>query len=297
MLDTRCISSRGMTKLFEWRNFRNFEDMRHNDRNYPVESKWKHVGKRIIAECGLVLLTLIAVVETVAYSVLTFLNHTHQERTNNEHEYSAYRFHKYLESSSFTILWGIANTLFFNLTSQDLLSHESLARFYAFQINPMCVRFFRLEDALQCYYFIESLRSDLLRDENQVLQGAYFIKNEVLKDASPETLQQFRDVDSEMVLFVLTKAIYIYATNNQKIPEFFKKETRNRISFLRKQLKEPELLKKLQAAMANPETFKAELKDEITNTALMELKNIAWGESQGSLFATQCWSQAIELLD
>jgi hypothetical protein len=121
MEPTRCISSFLMTNLLTWRNSKGFEE--HSTTNPSTENKREYYKRIISTEIGVALLAIISSVETVAYSAITCITLIVYPFTNNPYKF----FVKHLQSSSFTIIWGLANAIY-NPISLNVSSDESLAR-------------------------------------------------------------------------------------------------------------------------------------------------------------------------
>ena len=121
---TRCFSSQLTTILL--RDFRNeqgseefwiYEEERRT--SLPV-----YFGKVIITQIALCTLSIVATIETIAYSVLIIpsliaypLNSTLLNKVI-----------PLFFSGSFTILWNVANASLYNIFQLNLISHESFAR-------------------------------------------------------------------------------------------------------------------------------------------------------------------------
>lgn len=131
-----CLSSRVMTKLILWRN------------PLKTEANWifqrttlsprPHILKLLASQIAFGGLTLIATIETVAFSILAILClPLHYISVKRPLEFSS----SLLGSASFTILWAFGN-LFFNFVSPNLLTQEKFARDYAFNggVSPNDVR-------------------------------------------------------------------------------------------------------------------------------------------------------------
>ncbi len=100
-------------------------------------------------------------------------------------------------------------------------------------------------------------------------------------------------------MFILTKAISIYAIGakkNDAIPHFFKSTTRNLILALRLELTNEEVLSQLQQLIENPVNFNELPQNELTQAGFNNIREIAAGELQSSLFITRCWQKASEML-
>lgn len=305
---TRCPSSRLMTGLLSWRNPQGSEE-EWLRRRQGIENGWKHLGKIISTEVGLVLLTATSVVETVAYTALALSSLALYPVTDRPCKFFA----KLLQSSSFTIIWGVADTLLYNPFFVNVMTRESFARYWAQNFIPLPKPFvlYRLNDRLYVADWWQHRQGNIndrmlgpiltegIATQKLMDQGAGFITQDVLLDASTETISLFKEIDPSIFMFILTKSVYIYAAGGKKndaIPGFFKPVTKNLILNLRKELNDEEALKELQQLTASPAQFETEPQGEAVKSAFIRLKSIASGELQDSLLTTGCWQKAIEQL-
>lgn len=310
MEETKCISSHLMTSLLAWRNPQGPEEewIGHHQ---GVDNRWKHVGKVLSTEIGLCLLATASIVETVAYAALTLASLILYPITDRPCVF----FTRLLQSSSFTIIWGIANALFYNPVFVNVMTRESFARYWAEKFNPTPFELFRLEDALDIIDWAQQRGQENTMGHamlNPILaagqatqeiidQGANFIKQDVLSGVSPETLTLFKEMAPSVYMFILTRAVYVYAAGskrNDAVPDFFKLATRNSILNLRSELEDKEtiMLNQLAQITSDLTQFDTEPQNEDVRSAFGSLRIIASGELQGSLFATRCWQRAAEML-
>lgn len=131
-----------MTQLLTWRNPLGPEE-EYLTGSQGVENRWKHISKVASTEVGLILLTLTATIETIAYAALFLASLTLYAITDKPYKFFA----KLLESSSFTIIWGLAESLIYNPFFIDVVTKESFARKLAQGLNPTSISLFRLEDS------------------------------------------------------------------------------------------------------------------------------------------------------
>lgn len=119
LLPVRSIASRLMTILTTWRNM-DGKEANWQDEGMPYwkseRSSIEHYAKAVLAEHCLPVITTIAVVETVVYSIFSLFGSSHS--------------YKLLQSSSFTILWSLAD-LFYNHCYTNILTDESKAQSFA----------------------------------------------------------------------------------------------------------------------------------------------------------------------
>ncbi len=307
MLVTRCVSSHLMTELLAWRNPQGREEGWLGGRQ-GINNRLKHLGKVVSTEIGLILLTATSAVETVAYAALAFVSLALYPVTDKPCKFFA----KLLQSSSFTIIWGLADTLIYNPLFVNVMTRESFARYWAGMFNPTSLTLFRLDDRLFIadwgrQYRLGNVNNGLLEPilaagratQLMIDQGANFITQDVLSGASDDTKNLFRDMYPSIFMFILTKAVYIYTAGDKKndeIPDFFKPVTKNLILALRQEINDEEILRQLQDLTANPTQFETEPQGEGAKLAFIRLRNIASGELQNSLLTTRCWQEAVELL-
>ena len=97
---------------------------------------------------------------------------------------------------------------------------------------------------------IEAIKEDILLfielDPNGHQAGARFIVQEVLRDASPQAIEAFKDVDveSEVLDFVRIKAVAIFTlAEDLELPKYFSDRANEQITRLRAELNESEALK------------------------------------------------------
>ena len=308
----KCFSSQLMTPLLAWRNPQGSEEG-WLWRGQGISNCWEHFGKVVTAEVGLSILTTTALAETVAYAALSMTSLILFPVTDRPYKFFA----KLLESSSFTIIWGAADALFYNPFVINVMSQESFARFWAQYFNPTSIKLFRLEDKLYV--------ADWARQNNRLNQvvndfmlgpifniaeiinklieeGANFILRDVLSGVSNQTQEDFKNMNpsSNIYSFVLTKAIFIYAVGFKKdheIPDFFKLETKNAITALREEIVDQEVIKQIERTMTNSEQFELELSNVAAKAIFNRLRILASEEAQGGFFATRCWEKASQLLE
>ena len=244
------FSSHAMTKLLAWRNPQGQEENWMRGPRGP-ENRWAHAGKVVTTEIGICLLTAIALVETVAYGALALATLPLYRLTDDPCKFIARR----LNSSAFTVIWGIADAIIYNPFCVNIITRESYARQWGrlFTLMPLWFPRFHLlslEDLLEIAHQVVAafpgqanpggLLGPIVREGRATLerieQGANFISSEVFKDLSEATLELVREVDPAVFSLLLTKAVYICTCGERKeddIPEFFKPTTRVLITSLR----------------------------------------------------------------
>ncbi len=309
MAVSRCVSSHVMTELLAWRNPQGSEQSWWIGGRQGIDNNWEHLVKVVSTEIGLLLLTVTSIVETVAYAALGLISLALYPITDRPCTF----FVKLLQSSSFTIIWGVADALLYNPCFINVMTHESFARYWAQMFNPTFIKLFRLDDRLYIADWRQQHGQENVNDgmlgpilaaghatQVQIDQGAYFLATDVLSGASPETITLFKEMDPSIFMFILTKAVYIYTAGTKKkdeIPDFFKPESKALILTLRQELNDAETLQQLQHLIANPAQFETTPQGESAKSAFTRLRGIASGELQDSLLSTRCWQKAVAFLD
>jgi len=202
-----------------------------------IENGWKHAGKVIYTGISLALLTITSAVETVAYTALTLASLTLYPFTDKPYTF----FVKLLQSSAFTIIWAVADAIVYNPFFANVMTHESFARYWAAEFNPTSIAIYRLDDRLyladwEQEHEMGNLENDLLgpiyaeghATQKLINAGATLIQQHVLEGANGDTIKLFKNMDPDIFMFILTKAVYIYtigAKKNDEIPGFFKQLT------------------------------------------------------------------------
>lgn len=284
---TRCFSSAAMTELLSWRNSQGREENWINGRQ---SFEGYHVLRRITTEIGLGILTITAVIETVAYAALSLVTLPFDENPSRF-------FQGLLESSTFTVLWAAADAVIYNPFFVNVMTHESFARYWAQNVCPVPMR---LDDIIYIYNWSQRQNPQAIQDAFlrpialsgqatgvHIDEGAKFLAEEVVTD---EMKTLFKEVDVSIVPYIMTKAVYIYAAGSKKdvkaIPEFFKPETRMLIYEFRKD----------HPSVDDPMPQTPEDLESQQSEAFIALRAIGSKESQGGLLVTGCWEKACELL-
>ncbi|MBS0647972.1 MAG: alpha amylase C-terminal domain-containing protein [Verrucomicrobia bacterium] len=133
-----------MTRLLAWRNPQGKEE-EWIGKDKPIDNISKLAGRVISCEIGLLILITTSTLETVAYSVLTLVSLAVYPVTTLPYKLCI----KLLESSSFTIVWGVVVAILYNPFLPNIVTHESSARYFAPKINCIPVKFFRSQDHLR----------------------------------------------------------------------------------------------------------------------------------------------------
>ena len=129
-------------------------------------------------------------------------------------------------------------------------------------------------------------------------QGATFLVDEVLYGVTSATKELFKeqDPDTDIYMFILTRAAFIYTwgpRQNDEIPAFFKRQVQELIKVYRSN----EVVRGLDLALADLTTFNVAAQ-AFTNRAVLSnafeiLRNIAAIEQEGGgLLIQECWEKA-----
>lgn len=306
MIVTRCASSHLMTSLLIWRNPQGTEANWIHD-EYPfqhrlqVDNAWEHLEKVICSEIGITLLTITSTIETVAYGALTLVSLALHPLSDRPYRFFA----KMLDSSSFTIIWGLANIIIFNPILPNMPTHESFARFFIVQCNnTLGIQWpplFRVDD--RGYVEDVLLHNDqpaLDGNQQTIDQGANLLQRDVLATASDETLEAFMDMDPSIFMFALTKAAYIYTFGLKKkdpIPSFFTSVDQKLILELRQETLDTEASNEIEKLLLNLSAFETLNAGQSCQTVYNRLRGIAANELQNTgpnSLISVCWPQAIK---
>lgn len=299
---SRCISSHLMSYLVAWRNPQGREEgWMNRPQTFPG------LATKLISAGGFCVLTAGAAVETVAYGAIAVLTLTIYPLTDRPFQYAV----KLHESSSFTALWALADAVLINWFFPNLFTHESLARGWSGFINPTRINLFRFEDRIYVAEWQMRLQGaagnplldGLIRqgaDVNKLIDdGATFITENIILGMDPATLEMFKGKDTNILMYVLTKAVFIYAFGsklNDEIPKFFKEETRNGITQLRSNNPLLDQTKReLDRKMESLVSFDEEKINNDTQPLFNELRKIGYKElhnTDNSLLVARCWDKA-----
>jgi hypothetical protein len=107
MLSIVSRSSALLTQLLDWRN-----------PTTETESTLSFVARVVTTEAALIALPIAAVIESVAYSILSFGTYVLGKDESHRHNMQL------LKSSSFTIAWAAADLLFYNMFCATLPTNE-----------------------------------------------------------------------------------------------------------------------------------------------------------------------------
>lgn len=307
MTAVRCFSSQAMSPLLAWRNPQGKEETWMN-RIQGIPNGWIHAGKVVTVEVGLLALTITSAVESVLYIALKALSLLVYPLSDKPYKFCAHL----LQSSSFTILWGIADIVFYNILVVNVMTRESFARYWADLFNPTPLIFFRVEDRLEIAQWAQQYRGPNIQNSlltpimtsgqetaEIINQGARFITNEILAHLTPGEIELFEMMDASIIMFILTKAMFSYTVGSkasEPIPKFFKPVTQAAITTLRETFRNDPSTEEISALLKNLKQFEGEAAPKTTaaQTIFNQLRNAASGELQNSLFATGCWQKVCQ---
>lgn len=300
-MSIRCVSSYLMSELLAWRNLSGRQENWSDSREVSPAPDCTFYAKNFITEPSLMLIAGIAALETIVNAILVILSLVLYPLTDAPYRFMA----AFLSSSSFTILWAIAD--FFHPCQYNLMTRESHARF----IIQMTVPFplVRPEDGVEIVLQHGNNRPRSSTIRNFIEQGGAFFVQDVLAGLDEPTRDLFRSLDTRrlhssrtpeqnrFVLFILTKAIFVYAFGARRDvapPAFFKPETGEGILRLREIPMAPSIQELAQ--MINTPGFDLEtLNDEAWLLHGFSLQHMATQESQ-SILLMRCWERAQQLL-
>lgn len=132
-------------------------------------------------------------------------------------------------------------------------------------------------------------------------EGATFITEHLIKGADADTLEKFKAKDADILIYILTKAIFIYsfgARCSGELPKYFKEDTRALIEEMKSQYTLTDPGKgELSQAMTNLSSFETGVTNQETQKIFNELRRVAMKELQGiSMFASHCWDKTAACL-
>lgn len=294
---TKCMTSQAMTYLLSWRNMEGVEENWSGSNRSFTNPRF--IARVVTAEIGLGILCVTAAVESIAYSALFFATLAISPITNKPHGVVT----ELLHSCVFSVIWSATDLVMYNLFVENMLTQESFARRWAHDIFPSPLTEVRFEDELYmadwAFFFpadrfafdpqIYPLLSVGHATQNRIDEGARFLAEEVVTEAT-KTL--FEEADPDIYMYILTKAVYVYASGakrNEPIPNFFKQETQELLTIFRSEFSDE--------AQLEPMPTTLEVYELVHTTQFLRLKNMAAGELQNSLLVTRCWQKAIKLLN
>lgn len=128
-------------------------------------------------------------------------------------------------------------------------------------------------------------------DPKAVDDGTRFLQNEIYQKLSREEKKKFDETDAEIIYYILSRAVYIYAfgeKSNEEIPNFFKEETRNKITGLRSQEVNQEMKAWLGEHFTSLDNYDKDIPDQF-QTIRTGIVNLGVLEGRGGMLMLKCW--------
>jgi hypothetical protein len=289
-MSSDCLSSSLLSSLLSWRNPCGSENNWIHDKCESYQSS-PRIRKIVLVELGCFFLMSTAAIETIAYSILRVAMFPLCFVMPKPYALIV----KKLESSSFTLLWGIVNS-YFNFSKKSLFTNEALVRWYGDSLHTFSFRFARDSDRKiieeQFPLLARNLRPYSQTAQYYEKQGSNFIKEYIFTTIDKETHEAICSFDETHFSFIVTKTIFEYVLGKQreaKLPLFLKRSTRRGIYALRVAMKNTneEIVKKIQDSLSSFSTYQ--------NCAIEQflmLRKLEMLELQGSFYMMQCVSNA-----
>ena len=269
---------------------------------YSIGNLPKYIGKVVAVEVGVACLAITSTIETIAYICLTILSLPVLVVSDKPYQFSA----KLLQSSSFTILWSVADGVFYNIICPNVMTHESFARYWAHLYNPTRIRMLRREDRV---YFANRLLDNGWRVVNNALllpiaregrrmqtiieAGVTCLKDDVYAHFNEKAKEAFKEMDARVFLLVAMRAAFVYSVGKKKgeaIPQFFKLETQDLIRTFRNDFPFAEC----PIDGTNLDAFEKGMEPSHREFEVFQrLRAIGSSELQGGILLTECYLKAI----
>lgn len=312
----RCISGHALSALLAWRNPHGTEENWYfnpaqeqgsiftSNFNLVMRGFIIPTAKVLTAEVGIAVLAVAATTEMVAWGSLTLVSSLFYFYSSQPCK----MFYKTFQSSCFTTVWAAADAVYFNLLYQNVITNESIARFYVKESIGLPF-VYREEDRFELsiwqhnsrvqsnghHPMLNSVTREAESLRETILKGSDFLTQEVLKDASENTRTLCRDSDWEIYPFILTRAVAIYAIGdkrNEPVPHFFREDTQEAIQMIRVDMPDGALTQDLMHILRSPEDFNAGTQNPDAQRALTRLRTTGSLELQDSIFMKRCWGVA-----
>ena len=271
----------------------------------PKDKSFKQIGKVAIAQCGIACLSLAALIESIIYLPIFLGSLALYLFSNKPYQFIA----KLLQSSDYTFLWSIG-TLFANVASysKNLLTHEIkrnedlFAREHGFE--SMCLMQHPIEKYLVGEMWLEERPIEqkflnllrISRLQPTINHGASFIREQIYPGLSAEHRELFEYVDPFLILFVLTKTVYIYVLGSKRhdrFPDFLKFDTHEQMDVLRQQLRGITPSANLTSILEDASRSEERPENPEDQTLYSRLRGVASLELSDSVFLTTCWQRSI----
>lgn len=304
-----------MDRTIHWRNF--------NENNRAV---------RLITEVSLSLLTVVSTIQGMVYQVLAFVSVIFIPLTETPFMF----FEGRALSCGVTMRCGVYN-LYSNLFHSKILSVVEYENYLFPRSVAMTREIQRLQrenerlrsekETLEKLSKSIEYRKELIRqldsnvisyeefqvkfEENERLfhsmivgynKVVQFLLQEILADTCPETKLKFDDMDPDMLMFVTTKAIFIYAYGSRRedeLPDFFTPITKNAIAYQRVRAISKNSLDFLKGLCSDLPIFMQPPTENIAHSHFNDLRGIASEEMQRCVDSQilQNWNLAATLLN
>jgi len=244
--------------------------------------------------------------EAIGFSVLTWASYPFIPISSKPKNL----FNKLAESGAFSVLWGAYSAMKCNvIIPRECLARACMAMVFAQVLNKDFHEFLRPEDKQELLMLQQDLpqvfappmeQAHGVNFHNNVVQeGADFLVQQILKDASPAALADFHADDPRLYHFVAAKSVFsfVFGTCKDKpIPAFFKPETQNFIKDCRLALHNKDVVNALEKIMQSPDQFDLGTNSAPVKVVLNDIKSAAFKELNGGLLSTDCWLRARQIL-
>jgi hypothetical protein len=256
---TICFTEGVVSRLIDWRN---------SQEDNSLHICW-HFGKIFATELALPVAAISAAAEASVYSLLYADSTCCQCITEKPKTH----YLQLINSSTSTACLS-ASFLVQNITRLTLQQNAQTAQ--------------QVDNPLLELSFSKEQKNQAILDGSTLLQSA-------VSGMDPATQQAFVEFDSDVVLLVLTRALWVFISSpeHQKTPlDFFLKEQRAAIQNLRKTKKTIALNAEIDSSTYNIDTFDRAIKNTKKGSLFSQLLEIAYSQ-QHSLLATKCWGKLL----
>lgn len=120
----------------------------------------------------------------------------------------------------------------------------------------------------------------------------------VFESINAKELASFESIDAAIVLYIMTKSLYIYAIgkkNREEIPGFFGKKSIEEIIKLRKEAYRKDEIELLEKKFKNLENFEKSFANKDKN--FMQLQEIVLNNERSGMLVIKCWPKALQKLE
>lgn len=329
----KCLSSHLMTHLLTWRNPQGSEENWYHagEGRELFTANAVNVAKAIAAEAGIVVLGVAAATETVAFTALSLVSFTFLIYTDRPLKTFIRALQS---SSFTVLWCcadaGFSNLFFKNVFTEESIVrfytqeafgtnffYRSIDRVRISELRPLNPRVEPEPEPAPIPVPVRPApapaprpapRPEIRREPDPILmpiyrerlqvrdrrgQGADLLR-EIARGQSPETRDLCREFDPEAFLFMLTKAVYVYACGSRRndiIPNFFKEDTIVNIQILRADFFNG-MPQDVINALESPQSFERGVESDASKAAFRRLRFAAAEELQHGFLITGCWQQA-----